>query len=165
MNEIIRHIYAWLLATAAFIGIWFYGLMAAWPWEPSQEWKAQYIVAAQCKTAQGPESCTLPYGAIQVSRQEGVLLSLTDIPAFGEHADTQSWHQWRKVEGQPWEIELTWSSWDFKESVRYRIENDEPVLLEHRHVGPFLMAYAIPLALLTVGLLILRKLLSLRRKH
>jgi hypothetical protein len=166
VDTLVRNVYAWSLGCIALFGIWYYALMGFWPWEPATQWQDRYVLAALCAaetSATGPDECTVKYGDLAAARASGKVLSLTDMPPIGDHADTVSWHHWQKaneVDGKPWQYEVSWSSWDFKESIRYRLEgenSDVPVLLEHRHVGPHLMPHALMLAAASVLLIVMRR--------
>lgn len=160
MKTFARRLYIWSLGGAALTAIWFYAMMVFWPWHTASDWQDRYILAATCPPAAAPEECTVSYGQAQQALAKGQILSLHNVAQVGDHADTQSWHHWKKIEGKPWQIEMDWSSWDFKESIRYRLDgeaHDQPVLLEHRYVGPYLMRYALPLAALTLLLILLRR--------
>lgn len=165
MDTLVRNVYAWSLGCIALFGIWYYILMGFWPWEPATQWQDRYVLAALCAAeapATEPEECTVKYGELAQSKASGRLISLTEMPPIGDHADTESWHHWQKAKDEDlktWLYEVSWSSWDFKESIRYRFdgENAAPVLVEHRHVGPHLTPHAVFLAAVTLLLIVLRR--------
>lgn len=170
MQAALRHLYAWTLATIGLLGIWYYALVGFWHWQPASHWEDRYHIAALCAPEPPytePEECTVAYGDLAVARSAGRVLSITDIPPVGDSSDTRSWQHWQKApaevaarnDAEGWDYEVSWSSWDFKESIRYRINPTDQnlVLVAHRHVGPHLMAYAIPLTLLTLLLIVIRR--------
>jgi hypothetical protein len=165
VKTLARNLYAWFLAACALFGIWYYTLMGFWPWEPANQWQNQYVLAALCAPeapATEPDECTVKYGQLPEAKASGKVLSLSEISPIGDHADTESWHHWQKAKAgeTQWDYEVSWSSWDFKESIRYRLEGehgDVPVLVEHRQVGPRLIPHALALAGLTLLLIVIRR--------
>jgi hypothetical protein len=163
LKNLVRNVYAWSLGAAALFGIWYYALVGFWPWHAESQWQDHFVVPALCAaelpTSQ-PEECTLRFKELGAALRSGKVVSLVNIPTFGDLSDTESWHHWQKVEGKAWDFEASWSSWDFKESIRYRIEGeskDTLVLVEYRNVGPRLIPHATVLMLLSLILIVIKR--------
>lgn len=163
MRTHLRNLYAWSLGTTALLGIWYYLLVGFWPWHADTQWQGHYRIVALCASPDGgktpAEACTLRFAELDAARASGKVTGFADIPSVGDTADTESWHHWQRGDSEEWDYEVSWSSWDFKESVRYRLNpaNTSLSLVAHRHVGPPLLEYAIPLTALTLLLIALRR--------
>lgn len=150
-------IFAWLMGLAALIWIWTVALLLAWPWDKNPQWQADDRIVALC-TSGNP--CSIPVATLA---QSGERIKTLDLPAelgaAGDEDEDDAWLKWRreaKDSGNPWQWEVTRSSWHFETIVRYRLDDGKPVLLGRRHVDANLFLYAIPLGLFTLFGLILR---------
>lgn len=148
-----RKIFNLLMIFTGLVWAWTMGLMILMPWESTSGWQPDYRVVALCKEGEQQEGCTLKFGELAQARQEGRVVALTGMEAFGDSSDKEAWHAWKTAQGKTWQYEVTWSSWDFEEGVRYRVEGDNLILLEHRLVGVQLLNYAVGLALASLALL------------
>ena len=63
--------------------------------------------------------------------------------------------QWKQLPGK---LEVKASAWNFQTTVRYRVENATPILLEYQEIGGKVFLYAIGGAFVSLLLLYARKL-------
>jgi hypothetical protein len=148
-------IFAWLMGFVGLFWVWTVALMVAWPWQKLDTWLPEMRVLAVCANK---EACSVPYGDLAAARASGKIVSLVPAEAVGEVQEPDAWLRWRKETGKAWEWEVKRSSWHFEYAIRYRIEGDQPKLVEARAVDSAMLGYALPLALFTVlGLYLRRK--------
>lgn len=148
------HIFITMMIFCGLVWVWTVALILAWPWEKSTAWKPEFRLAAVCKDG----ACSIPYGGLADARAKGTLASLVPTADAGEIGLEDAWLKWKKVAGQPWQIESTASSWHFQTTVRYRLEGDTPVLVEYQEVGGKAFYYGMGLAALSLLGIFLRKL-------
>lgn len=137
------------------VWIWTVVLILTWPWEKNSTWKPQFRLAAVC--ADG-EACGIPHGQLAEAKAKGLFTALQPPADAGEVMDGDNWLRWKKVAGQPWQIEAIASSWHFQTTVRYRLQDETPVLVEYQEVGAKVLYYGMGLAAFTLLGLYLRKL-------
>jgi hypothetical protein len=150
-----RSIFGWLMGFVALVWIWAVALILSWPAEKNPKWEDGYRLAATCADNQG---CSLLYGKIAESKANGKIKSLTPPEPFGEVQDPDAWLRWKTFSDKPYQYEAMLSSWHFEQTIRYRIENDTPILVEVRSYDVGVLNYAIPLAFVTILGLFLRNL-------
>jgi hypothetical protein len=122
----------------------------AWPWEKTNpEWKPAFRLVAGC--GEKKEACGLAYGELADARANGRVASLEPGETVGEVEEKNNWLTWKKEDGI---YEVKASSWHFQTVVRYRVENDTPVLVAYQDVDVSrAFTYGIGAALfLTIGL-------------
>lgn len=134
------------------VWIWTVAFIITWPWEKSTAWKPDFRVAAVC--AKG-EVCSFPYGQLEEARGKGLFSSLALPGEAGEVMETQGWLQWKKVGGL---IEAKSSSWYFQTVIRYRVEDDKPILVEYQDVNAKAFYYGLAAAAFSLLGIYLRKL-------
>ena len=144
-----------MMMLCALFWLWTVAFILAWPWTQTADWKAEYRLAATCADAQ---PCGQPYGSLAAARAEGRIASLLPPSGNGEIMEEDAWLRWKKVSGQPWQVEATASSWHFQTGLRYRIEGDAPVLVAVQDIGAQTVYYGLGAALLTFAAIYLRKL-------
>ncbi|HJW27598.1 MAG TPA: hypothetical protein VJ576_22100 [Rhodocyclaceae bacterium] len=137
------------------VWVWTVAFILGWPWEKGTAWKPNFRLAAVC--AQN-EACGIPYGQLAEAKAKGTLVSLVPADTAGEVAEQDNWLKWKKVSGEPWQIETTASSWHFQTTVRYRVEGDTPVLVEYKEVGGKAFYYGLAAAFVSLVGIYLRKL-------
>lgn len=146
-----RRIFFAMMLFTALVWAWTVGLMLLWPWQEAKEWQADYRLATVCPEKSEQQACVLTYAAWEKARaaQQSPVLVSTNIADFAEVADDELWYKWRKFTSKSWLYELSWSSWNFEESIRYRVDGDVPVLMAHRRVGVEILRYSLALAVLS----------------
>lgn len=144
------------LAMMIFCGlvwIWTVAFIIAWPWEKSGEWKPEFRIVAVC--GDKGEFCSVPHGELEAARAEGLFKSL-DLPGdAGEAMEEGGWLRWKRVNGL---IEAKWSSWYFQTTIRYKVEDGQPVLVEYQDVAARAFYFGIAAALFSLLGIYLRKL-------
>lgn len=109
-------------STAAFI--------YSWPWEKNNPaWKPNYRLVAAC--GEKKEACGIAYGELAEARAKGQIGSLEPGEPAGEIEEALNWLKWNKNDGI---YEVKASSWHFQTVVRYKVENDAPVLVAAQDV-------------------------------
>lgn len=154
-RSLFSQIFIAMMIFCGLVWIWTVALIIAWPWEKSPAWKPQFRLPAVCANG---EACGVPYGQLADARAKGSLVSLQPAGDNGEVMETDGWLRWKKVSGQPWQIESTASSWHFQTTVRYRLQDDTPILVEYQDVGAKALYYGMALAAFSLLGLYLRKL-------
>jgi len=134
------------------VWIWALALIYAWPWQKGGEWLPEFPIVAVC----APEtSCAIPYGKIGEARHNGVLMSLTPLTDTGEIVLDYGTLNWQLGNGV---IESRYAAWNFQTTVRYRLQDDLPVLLEYQNIAGRTFLYALGGALFSLIGIYLRKL-------
>lgn len=145
-------IFKWLMLFCALIWVWGLALMMAWPWTKGGEWLPEYPLVATCV----PDTlCVVPYGELAKARAEGRLQTVAPPLDKGETGYQQINLNWANSNGL---IETTASAWNFQITVRYRIENEQPVMIQYREISIKLFFYALAGALFSLLGLYLRQL-------
>lgn len=145
-------IFSAFMAFCLLVWLWSFSLYMFWPWHQGGEWLPEFPIVAVC--VDNPV-CTIPYGELAAAKAAGKLKSLQPQEPAGETTHAMLNLQWKPLPGG---IEAKLSTWNFQTVVRYRIDEDKPVLVEYQHIDGKLFLYAIGGALVTLGLLYLRKL-------
>jgi hypothetical protein len=153
--HVFRSIFGWLMGLVAMTWVWAVGLIMAWPWEKNIPWEPDFPLVATCKDN---EACSIPYARIETAKSQGVYSALLPPEPIGEVQETDAWLRWKIVTGEAWQFEVARSSWNFETVVRYRFDEDAPVLLEVKRYDARILFYAFPLALFMVGGMFLRSL-------
>lgn len=128
----------------AVVWIWAVGIIMAWPWDKDGSWKPEFRVAAVCAEN---EICSIPYGQLAQAKEKGLYSTLAIPGDAGEVMEKDGWIQWKKVNDL---IELKFSSWHFQTVIRYKLENEVPVLVEAQDVDSKALYYALAGAGLTL---------------
>ena len=153
-NQRFATIFKALMIFCALVWIWGLILMKYWPWQTGGEWLPAFPIVVTCADN---TACALPYSEISAARKSGRIVALTPPLAAGETAYEMIALQW-KPQGKL--IETKASAWNFQTTVRYRIDNEMPILVEYQEISGKVFLIAIGGALLTlIGLY-----LSQRRK-
>jgi hypothetical protein len=141
-----------MMLFCALIWIWGLALIKIWPWQTGGEWLPEFPIVAVCS---GSAVCAVPYGDLAKAKADGRLQSLEPPTESGETAYELLTLQWKRLNGG---IETKVSAWNFQTTVRYRIENDLPVLVEYQEISGKVFLLAIGGALVTLIGIYLRKL-------
>ena len=150
-SQIFTTLMIFSLAVGASTGAFIY----AWPWEKANpEWKPTFRLVAAC--GEKKEACGLAYGELADAKAKGQIAALEPTDPVGEVEEPQNWLKWKK-EGDIYEVKA--SSWHFQTVVRYKIENDSPVLVAYQDVDvPRAFTYGVGAALFLMVGMGLRKL-------
>lgn len=131
--------------------VWTVAFILGWPWDKGVAWKPEYRVAAICAN---DAACSVPYGELAAARASGKVKSI-DVPDVGEAMEERNWIKWSKADGV---IEAKASSWHFQTTVRYKVVEDQPVLVAVQDVGAKALYFGMAAALFSLIGLYLRKL-------
>lgn len=152
---LLAQIFVALMIFCGLVWVWTVAFIISWPWDKSNVWKPEFRLPAIC--AKG-EVCGVAYGQLAEAKAQGVYSSLAVNSDNGEVMEPNGWLQWKKVSGQSWQIEAKSSSWYYQTVIRYRLENDTPVLVEYQDVGAKAFYYGIAAGLFSLLGIYLRKL-------
>jgi len=143
------------IAMMIFCGLvwaWTVAFIITWPWEKTDVWKPEFRVAAVCKDG---EICGIPYAQLAEAKSQGLYSSLV-IPAdAGDVMEEMNWLKWKRTDGV---IEVKASSWHFQTTIRYKVEDEKPVLVEYQDVGARAFYYGVAAGLFSLIGIYLRKL-------
>jgi hypothetical protein len=139
-----RTIFGWLMGYVGLVWICTVALMTGWPSERTSQWEPDFRLVATC--ADG-EACSVAYRQLADAGAKGTYKSLAPPEPNGEVQESDAWLRWTTVAGKPWQYEVKRSSWNFENTVRYRLDGAVPVLVEVRRYDAKLFIYAMPLAL------------------
>lgn len=102
----------------------------SWPWEKKDPvWQPGFRLVAAC--GEQKEACGVSYGELAEARAKGRVTALEPTEAVGEIDEESNWLKWSKDNGV---YEVKASSWHFQTVVRYKMENDTPVLVAYQDV-------------------------------
>lgn len=150
-----RSVFAWMMIFVGVFWAWTVALMIAWPWEKNGKWAAEMKIIAVCANK---EPCGISYSDLPTAKVEGKVISLVPGEPAGDVEMGDAWIRWTAEAGKDWQYEVKRSSWYFEETVRYRIENDAPKLIQARNVVVSnVILYSLPLALFSLSGLFFRK--------
>lgn len=141
-----------LMVYCVLVWLWGLGLFMFWPWQKGGQWLPDFPIVAVC--ADG-SACALPYRELAAAKADGRVKSLQPAEATGETAYEMITLRWKLLPGG---IESKVSAWNFQTTVRYRLDDDMPVLVEYQEIGGKVFLYALGGALLTLSALYLNKL-------
>lgn len=102
--------------------------MISWPWDKSSEWKPEFRLIAVCAEK---EICGFAYKDLADAKAKGLYTTLTPAEPAGDLEEAQDWLKWKVEKGM---IEVKASSWHFQTTIRYKVENEVPVLVEYQDV-------------------------------
>ncbi|MBS1188372.1 MAG: hypothetical protein H6R10_164 [Rhodocyclaceae bacterium] len=151
---LMAEIFIAMMIFCGLVWVWTVAFILGWPWEKTTTWKPEMRLAVTCKD----EACGVAYGELAQAKAEGRVTALAPAEDAGQVQDQDAWLKWKKVAGQPWQIESTASSWSFQTTVRYRLEGETPVLVEYQDVGGKALYYGMAAAFLSLLGIYLRKL-------
>ena len=142
-----------LMIFSALVGVWSVAFMMSWPWDKSNEWKPEFRLIAVCANK---EVCGFAYKDLADAKAKGLYTSLTPVELAGDVQEEQDWLRWKAEKGI---IEVKASSWHFQTTIRYKVENEVPILMEYQDVDvPRAFYYGIAAGLFSLLGLYLRKL-------
>lgn len=140
-----------LMVFCVLVWLWGLGLIMLWPWQAGGEWLPEFPIVSVCADN---SVCAIPYGELVQAKSAGKIKSLIPSSDTGEMPYGMITLQWKLLSGG---IEAKASAWNFQTTVRYRLENDMPVLVEYQEIGGRLFQVALIGALVTLIGLYLNK--------
>lgn len=143
------------IAMMIFTGLvwaWTVAFIISWPWEKNPTWKPEFRIVATCANK---EPCGLAYGELADAKAKGLYTSLEMAEPAGDVEEKANWLKWKKENGI---YEVKASSWHFQTTIRYKLEDDVPVLVEYQDVAAKAFYYGIAAGLFSLIGLYLRKL-------
>lgn len=151
----LAQIFIALMIFSALVGAWSVAFMISWPWDKTDVWKPEFRLVAACANN---ETCGVAYKDLADAKAKGLYTSLTPSAPAGDVQEEQDWLQW-KIENGITEVKA--SSWHFQTKIRYKVENDSPVLIEYQDVDvPRAFYYGVAAAVFSLLGIYLRKLRS-----
>ncbi len=151
-SERFSTIFSAFMVFCVMVWMWGLGLFMLWPWQKGGEWLPEFPIVAICTD---DSICSVPVGELAQAKLSGKIKSLLPPDETGETAYEQITLTWKRL---PNAIQLKASAWNFQTTVRYRLDNDTPVLMEYQEINGKVFLFAIAGALVTTLLLYLRKL-------
>ena len=124
----LAQIFIALMIFSALVGVWSVAFMISWPWDKSSEWKPEFRLIAVCAEK---EICGFAYKDLADAKAKGLYTTLTPAEPAGDLEEAQDWLKWKVEKGM---IEVKASSWHFQTTIRYKVENEVPVLVEYQDV-------------------------------
>lgn len=152
LSERFSAIFSAFMVFCVLIWLWGLGLFMLWPWQKGGEWLPDFPIIAVCANDQ---PCALPYGKLSQAQQSGEIKSLIPAEETGEAAYEAITLEWKRL---PAQMQLKASAWNFQTTVRYRVEDNRPILVEYQEISGKVFLFAMLGALVTLGLLYMRKL-------
>ena len=134
------------------VWMWGLGLYLFWPWQHGGTWLPDYPIAVTCPNG---EVYALPVGQLAAARAKGLVTAVAPPTDSGETAYQMLTVRWKQHSDG---LESKASAWNFQTTVRYRIDNEQPVLLEYQEISGHIFLYALAGAFVSTILLYLRKL-------
>ena len=117
-----------LMIFSALVGAWTVAFIISWTWEKDPEWKPEFRLVATCADK---TPCGMAYGELAEARTNGLVTSLNMAEAAGDVEEKANWLKWQNQNGI---YEVKASSWHFQTTIRYMVENEQPVLLAYQDV-------------------------------
>lgn len=150
-----RSVFAWLMIFVGVFWAWTVALMISWPWNKDGKWENNMHIVAVCSNK---EPCSIAWSDFAKAKSEGKFVSLKPAEPVGEIQEPDAWIRWKTEAGKDWHYEVKRSSWHFEDSIRYRVENEAPVLVQSRQVNADVLLYSLPLAIFSLSGLFFRRL-------
>jgi hypothetical protein len=148
----LAEIFIALMIFTGLVWVFTVAFIISWPWEKSTVWKPEFRVVAVCANK---EPCGFAYGDLADARAKGLIASLTPADPAGDIQEEQNWLKW-KIDNGIFEVKA--SSWHFQTTIRYRVEDDTPVLIQYQDVAAKAFYYGVGAALFALIGIYLRKL-------
>lgn len=141
-----------LMIFTALVWAWTVAFIISWPWEKNSTWKPEFRVAAVCANK---EPCGLAYSELAEAKAKGLYTTLEMPEPAGDIEEAANWLKWKKENGI---YEVKASSWHFQTTIRYKVEDDVPVLVEYQDVAAKAFYYGVAAGLFSLIGIYLRKL-------
>lgn len=123
-----RSIFLGMMIFTGLVWVWTVAFIISWPWEKNGNWKPEFRLVAVC---QDKTPCGVAYGELADAKAKGLITTLVPPEPAGEVEEKLDWLKWTTSNGV---IEAKASSWHFQTVVRYKVENETPVLVEYQDV-------------------------------
>ena len=119
-----------LMIFSLLVGVCTVAFITSWPWEKQNPaWQDTFRLAAVC--GEKKEACGIAYGELAEAKASGRLVGLEPKEANGEIEEPMNWLKWTKEKDY---YEVKASSWHFQTTIRYKVEDDKPVLVAYQDV-------------------------------
>jgi hypothetical protein len=141
-----------LMIFTGLVWVWTVAFIISWPWEKSDVWKPEFRLVAVCADS---KPCGFAYGELAEAKAKGLYTSLTPGEPAGDLEEEMNWLKWKTENGI---IEVKASSWHFQTTVRYKVENETPILIEYQDVAARAFYYGVAAALFSLIGIYLRRL-------
>lgn len=123
-------IFTSMMVFSLLVGVCTAAFIYSWPWEKTNpQWRPTFRIIASC--GEKKDACGFAYQDLMEAKNSGKLAALEPAEAVGEIEEAQGWLKWRLDNGV---YEVKSSSWWFQSTIRYRVENAEPVLIAFQDV-------------------------------
>lgn len=143
-----------LMVFTGLVWAWTVAFIISWPWEKKDPvWKPEFRIVAVCTATKAP--CGIAYRDLADAKAKGLYSSLELTEPAGDVEEEKNWLKWKKEDGI---YEVKASSWHFQTTIRYKIENDAPVLVASQDVEAKAFYYGVAAGLFSLIGLYLRKL-------
>jgi hypothetical protein len=143
-----------LMVFTGLVWAWTVAFIISWPWEKKDPvWKPEFRIVAVCAATKAP--CGIAYRDLADAKAKGLYTSLELAEPAGDVEEEKNWLKWKKEDGI---YEVKASSWHFQTTIRYKIENDAPVLVASQDVEAKAFYYGVAAGLFSLIGLYLRKL-------
>lgn len=143
-------IFKGMMVFCALVWVWAMALIYAWPWHKGGDWLPGFPIVASCVP---DTACSIPYKDLATARANGTLKSLSTIAERGELPLDFGMLSWQHRNGL---VEAKVAAWNFQTTVRYRLDNETPVLVEYQDIDASALLYALGGALFSMLGLYLR---------
>lgn len=151
-RSLLANLFLAMMIFTGLVWVWTVAFIISWPWEKSDVWKPEFRVVAVCAN---DEPCGFAHRDLADARARSLYTSLTPAEPAGEIEEAQNWLKWKVDQGM---IEAKASSWHFQTTIRYKVEDDIPVLIEYQDVGAKAFYFGIAAGLFSLLGLYLRRL-------
>lgn len=141
-----------MMIFTALVWVWTVAFIISWPWDKTPVWKPEFRLVAQCANQ---EPCGFAYSELADAKAQGLFTTLEMKEPAGDVEEKADWLKWKKTDGI---YEVKASSWHFQTTIRYRLENEVPVLIEYQDVEAKAFYYGIAAGLFSLIGLYLRRL-------
>ncbi len=128
-RSFLAKIFLAMMIFTGLVWVWTVAFIISWPWEKSAVWKPEFRVVAVCADN---EPCGFAYRDLEDAKVKGLYTSLTPAEPAGEIEEAHNWLKWKVDKGI---IEAKASSWYFQTTIRYKVEDDTPILIEYQDVA------------------------------
>ena len=145
-------IFGGMMVFTILVWMWTVAFIIATPWKKTAEWQPEFRLAAICKD---DVVCGINYGQLDAAKASGRVVSLV-LKESDEAPEETSWLKWTLKDDGIYQVRA--SSWNFQSTIRYRVVDEVPVLVEVQILDINCLFYGMGAALFTLTGLYLRKL-------
>lgn len=145
-NNRFASLFPTLMGFCVLAWVWSFALYSYWPWNKGGDWLPAFPIVAVCSDG---EVCTIPYSELAAAQSEGKVKTLLPDAVAGEITYESFLVRWKRIPGG---IETKLSNWNYQTTVRYRVDEGQPVLVEYQEITAKVFLSAIVAALISLGL-------------